>query len=249
MISSYELTLQSADGAFIPYECAYRLYSWLLSSLPEDAGDALHMQGTHPISQHLRSEREGGRAVWRVSLLNEAAHGLFSDVLECTETIGLHGGALTVTGRSHSPVIEAADLIRAGRSGDSSGAALLLHTPTAFKQAGRYTPFPQERLIVQSLVRSWSLFCPEYPLDDEDALQMLTEGLAITDYSLRSARYRLKNAAVPGFAGRLTLSPRLSAPMLELWNTLLGWAEYSGIGIKTTLGMGGVSVQRGTVRG
>ena len=32
-------------------------------------------------------------------------------------------------------------------------------------------------------------------------------------------------------------------PLLELWNALLSFAPYGGIGIKTTLGMGGVSVE------
>ena len=36
---------------------------------------------------------------------------------------------------------------------------------------------------------------------------------------------------------------RLALPLLELWNALLSFAPYGGIGIKTALGMGGVSVE------
>lgn len=248
MISGYEFIVKSADGAFIPYECAYRLYSWLLSSLPEEAGDFLHQQGEHPVSQYLCPRREGGTAVWHISLLNDTAHELFSGILESAETIELHGSTLSICERSHKQPVSPSELIRSGRSGGSSRVVLQLMTPTAFKQSGRYTIFPQEKLIVQSLVRSWSVFCPEYPLDDPDAMQMLTDGLHISDYSLHSARYRMKNAAVPGFAGRMTISPHLSVPMLELWNTLLAWSEYAGLGIKTTLGMGGVMLDRNAVR-
>ena len=69
---------------------------------------------------------------------------------------------------------------------------------------------------------------------------MLADGLRISDYALRSTGFRLKETVIPGFTGRLTIL--LSPPLAELWSTLLSWAEYSGIGIKTTLGMGGVSI-------
>ncbi len=49
-------------------------------------------------------------------------------------------------------------------------------TPTAFKQAGRYAIFPQERLLLQSLLSRWNYLCPDYPLTDEDAISALLEG-------------------------------------------------------------------------
>ena len=71
---------------------------------------------------------------------------------------------------------------------------------------------------------------------------MLADGLRISDYALRSTGFRLKETVIPGFTGRLTIRSLLSPPLAELWSTLLSWAEYSGIGIKTTLGMGGASI-------
>ena len=41
----------------------------------------------------------------------------------------------------------------------------------------------------------------------------------------------------------LTVLENVALPLLELWNALLSFAPYGGIGIKTTLGMGGVSVE------
>ena len=71
----------------------------------------------------------------------------------------------------------------------------------------------------------------------------LASGLCISDYSLHTVRYNLKNAYIPAFTGRVTVTARLPVPLLELWNALLCWAPYSGIGIKTALGMGGVDVR------
>ena len=80
-------------------------------------------------------------------------------------------------------------------------------------------------------------------MDDEDAAAALERGVRITDYQLRSGRYTLKSARIPGFSGRLTLSSALSAPMQEVWNLLLVFSTLCGIGIKTTLGMGGVTLE------
>lgn len=103
--------------------------------------------------------------------------------------------------------------------------------------------FPQERLILQSLLNRWNAFSGDYPIEDEDAIRMLERGIHFGDYALRSQRYPLKATSIPGFMGDLTMISRLPAPIQELWTTLLRFAPYSGIGIKTALGMGGIRIQ------
>jgi len=124
-----------------------------------------------------------------------------------------------------------------------SRVTIRFHTTSSFKQDGSYVIFPQERLLLRSLLAKWNAWFPEYSLDDEDAAAALERGVRITDYQLRSGRYTLKSARIPGFSGRLTLSSSLSAPMQEVWNLLLVFSTLCGIGIKTTLGMGGVTLE------
>ena len=156
--------------------------------------------------------------------------------------------------------VSAEELIRAGRSCSESRAKLIFLSPCAFKQAGRYAIFPQENLLLQSLIAHWNAAFPEYALSDPDALQALQQGLHIVDYNLHTTRYLLKETRIPAFQGNVTIEARLAraeeelrllreerearedAPLLELWNALLSFAPYGGIGIKTTLGMGGTMV-------
>lgn len=70
----------------------------------------------------------------------------------------------------------------------------------------------------------------------------MQQGLRIIDYDLRTARYPLKGAKIPRFFGKVTIDAGLSLPLLELWNALLLLAPYTGVGIITTLGMGGTIV-------
>ena len=110
-------------------------------------------------------------------------------------------------------------------------------------QAGRYAIYPQEFLLLQSLVLHWNTAFPDCQLNDPDALDAILRGLRILNYSLHTVSYPIKNTCIPGFVGSAVVEARLALPLLELWNALLSFAPYGGIGIKTTLGMGGVSVE------
>jgi len=56
-----------------------------------------------------------------------------------------------------------------------------------------------------------------------------------------TTRYLLKETRIPAFQGNVTIEARLAPPLLELWNALLSFASHGGVGIKTTLGMGGTA--------
>ena len=103
--------------------------------------------------------------------------------------------------------------------------------------------YPQEFLLLQSLVLHWNTAFPDCQLNDPDALDAILRGLHILDYNLHTVSYPIKNTRIPGFVGSAVVEARLALPLLELWNALLSFAPYGGIGIKTTLGMGGVSVE------
>lgn len=186
MISQYNFTVASTDGTPVFSSQAYRLYAWLLSSLSPSHADALHAQGEHPISQFLRYDPSAKTTVWSVSLLNEMAHDLFAPILDTAETVSLHHGTILLQTKTHSAVKDAHDLILESRRRDVSRTTILFHSPASFKQAKRYVIFPQERLIVQSLINQWNRFVPEYPLDDPDAFQMLADGCAFR--TMRFAR-------------------------------------------------------------
>lgn len=242
MIYRYRLQFKSSDEQRLRSDDAYRLYAWLLSQLPEEYGDELHIQQEHPISHYLLCEA-GKSPQWIISILSDDANQLLQPVLCSAREIALNNITLLVEQLIVEPPVSPKDLVLAARSKDSSRAALVLHAPTTFKQNGSYVMFPQELLVVRSLINRWNCFCPDFPLNDEEAFQMLLNGIRITDYNLHSKRYRLKGTLICGFCGKLTLSARLPLPLQELWSVLLLWAPYSGIGIKTALGMGGTSVQ------
>ena len=172
-----------------------------------------------------------------LSLLSKAMKLLQLDYL------GGHGASLQMEPLGSHSVENGLQLLLAAREEPASRTRLWFRTPCAFKQAGRYAIYPQEFLLLQSLVLHWNTAFPDCQLNDPDALDAILRGLHILDYNLHTVSYPIKNTRIPGFVGSAVVEARLALPLLELWNALLSFAPYGGIGIKTTLGMGGVSVE------
>lgn len=239
MITQYVITISPVSGHPLHPDAAYRLYACLLEQLPAEDALWLHDEGSRCVTQFLRCDREKDCYFWTVNLLSDPVAQVLRPVLDTAEQMYIENEAFRITAREVQEVTLESLLLH-GRAGNERRSRLHFCSPTAFRQNGRYTIFPQERLILQSLVMRWNEVFPQCPLDDEDAFNAMLAGIHIVDYQLRSTRFSLKGVRIPGFCGSCVMDARLALPLLELWNTLLAFADFAGLGIKTSLGMGGV---------
>ena len=244
MIKQYLYSLKSPAGAVSP-DSAYKAYAWLLNQIPEEYADAVHENSDSVLNHGIYLDRTQDRHIWKINLMNEDAARLFDEVL--TEKISVTLGSSEVSAEriAVKEILSAEDIILDSVKSNAERTRTVLHflTPTAFKQRGKYRILPDERLILQSLISRWNLCCPDYPLMDEDAFSFLENGLSIVNYRLSSARYSLKNARIPGFCGDIVIESHLPEAMEEIWQILVNFSSYCGIGIKTSLGMGSVSAE------
>lgn len=241
MITRHILTLEAVPEHPLYADAAYRLYAFLQEQLPAEESEWLHEEGSRMVSQFLKLSREQGTYCWTVSLLSDTVSAMLSPVLDKLQTVCIEDCSFAVQSR-FCEKIGLEELISRGRENCGRRAQILFQTVSSFKQNGRYVLFPQERLILQNLMIRWNETFPMCPLEDDDAFQAILAGIHITDYNLRTSRFTLKGVRIPGFVGSCRLDVRLALPLLELWNTLLVFADYAGIGIKTGLGMGGAKV-------
>jgi CRISPR-associated endoribonuclease Cas6 len=116
-------------------------------------------------------------------------------------------------------------------------------TPTTFHSQGRSLPLPLPRLVFGSLIDRWNAYAP---------LRIDPEVLAVVDQAAIIGRYELRTEMVPlggglqvGFVGRcgyvLTPGRGLRPADEYAWRVMhlmAAWAFFSGIGAKTTMGMG-----------
>lgn len=223
---------------------AYPLYAWLLSHVSQEAGDRYHENSLRAISHYVHLRAPAHRPEWVVNLLTQEAVSLFLPVLEEMEEAWLRHKRIscvcTMAERIDTP--QAFFDLGEARSPEAR-LPLDFLTPTSFKQQGRYVIYPQEGLMLQSLCNRWNLCFPARPMDTQVLLPALLAGVRIADYSLRSLRYPLKQASIPSFQGRVVLEAHLPRPESALFRALYCFAPYAGMGIKTALGMGGVTIQ------
>ena len=238
----YRFSVRTSDGRPVFASMSYPIYAWLLSQVPVSYGTLLHEQGQKPVSQYLYKEQKSGQFIWTVSCLDETSEEVFTPVLSNLHEIPLHSRFLKIEFLDTVSLPSLEDFMKAAKGQpETSFSRLAFRSPTAFKHDGNYVIFPEVPLIVQSLTEKWNGVFPDYPLNDPEALETFRQGLKITDYHLKSCRFPMKKTQIPSFTGEITVRVRLPLLMMELWKYLAYFSRFSGIGIKTTLGMGGVS--------
>lgn len=246
MIRRYVAALTPQDGGAQPsHSDAYAMYAALLEAIGGEAAEKLHSSAEGFISQYIVRLEKRGASLWTVNLAG-AAVGLASPVIESMKRAELRslGGVLSVEVISRQDVADAAAMLKTpGENMDCGRFMLRFASPCGFKSDGNYALFPSVQLILGNLRHRWNAAFPLTPADDDDALAMLAANVRITGYNLRGASFKMKGVSIPAFSGTLTLSARLSPPMLRLLRALLSFGTYSGVGIKTALGMGGLVVR------
>ena len=237
MLGKLELKLKSKDK--LEYQMSSLFHGALMEVLPEKYADYLHTSQLHPYTQHL--EFREGEWYWIICCLNkEAIKIIIQDTLWNIENIEIKNRNLTVliTRRSYSEITYQELMNRFYENDYSPYIQIHFLTPTAFKHKGRYLFYTDIRCILQSLMNKYdSAICDESMMD-MDTLEQLTENAHIIRYDLKSVGFCLEGVKIPAFIGKLTIKMNGTRTMSNFANMLFEFGEYSGVGIKTALGMG-----------
>lgn len=206
----------------------------------------LHQQVLHPYSQYLICREN--QITWYVNALNDEAYEKIILPLlspDFTSFTFSNGVSVTITEKKQKTQTdqERMDLF----TGTETTGRFEIHflSPTAFKQNGRYFLLPEPRLIFQSLMNRYSAVDELSSMTDEDTLEQLTMSSVIRRYQLRTVSFPLEGTAVPGFIGSISLQIKGNQTMARYVRLLLQFGEFSGIGIKTGMGMGGIQFREG----
>jgi CRISPR-associated endoribonuclease Cas6 len=102
-------------------------------------------------------------------------------------------------------------------------------------------PFPTPALLFGSLAAAWNRISPQ-PLDKAALRAYAEETVVVGLYRMASRMVRYWGQPQIGAAGTVTylLKDRRHHDMIRALNTLADFAFYSGVGYKTTMGMGQV---------
>lgn len=216
---------------------AYGLYSALLRRVSPDIAERLHHGGPCLLTQHLRAvPHTPGAAEWVVNVISEVLSRPVFDALAGTQVYELPRFGCVL--RAGIPQVERVSL---KPQKPAWGMTLLLCSPATFRTGGRYALFPSVQLILHSAAKR-AAETGLAALPSQLEMESLAVRVALTDYDLRTFRYRMKEVRVPAFWGRVRLAVRGTEDDARLFTRLLCTLPLTGLGIKTALGMGGVTV-------
>lgn len=243
MLRLFEIPLFLPKGKRIHPSMGSVFHGALMEHLPSELAGALHRESLRPYSQCVFFDRETG-PVWRL--------GTMSDRIAQALLFGLEeGGSIFLRQKGYEVHLGEIRFVQECSFEDLADMAFGAETvpceamvsflaPTSFKREGRYLLFPEVRLILQSLLMRWNAFCPDIRIEDEGLLETLTSHTAMTRYQLQSSVFALERQRITGFQGHVSLRFGGTDAMRRILVLLTMFAPFSGIGIKTALGMGAV---------
>lgn len=245
MLAELRMNLD-ADSTEFGYYQSSNMQGVLMERLDNNYAEQLHISGLKPYSQYIEG---GSQKEWVVNTLtSEAYQNIIQPLLEEDFTdffiekknirIKIHSKKLKT--------IEKKELLNEFYS-DTYDRYLNLKflTPTSFKSGGVYVNMPDMRYIYQSLMNKYSAASEDLDMYDEETLEQLVNKSRIVRYRLRSTAFPLEGVKIPSFMGEMCIEITGASTMAKYARLLARFGEYSGLGIKTAIGMGGLRISGG----
>lgn len=241
MLAKIELKLSCSEK--IVYQMSSLFHGALMELLPEDYADYLHISQLHPYTQHLEFRDEAW--FWVVCCIDKkAVDTIIHDTLMKLDNIFIKNRDMEVqiVEKNYYEATYKALMDSFYEGEYSRYIHIQFISPTAFKRDGRYVFYPDIRCIFQSLMNKYDAAVRDEGMTDEDTLEQLCENAQIIGYDLKSVNFSLEGVKIPSFIGRLTIKMYGTSTMSNFANMLFRFGTYSGVGIKTALGMGSFKI-------
>jgi CRISPR-associated endoribonuclease Cas6 len=226
----------------INYNMSSLFHGALMEKIETAYVEKLHNNGLKPYSQSIRLTKEN--TIWSVcTLTKEAKDNIILPLLDKDFTqieikhknICMPVAEKTVTEISYEQLLKETYFYECQKTIN-----MAFTSPTAFKSQDKYIFYPTVRHVFQSLINKFDASSMGSEIGTEEILEQIEDHVVITGYNLRSMRFHLEGTSIPSFMGSIRLKINSTQQMANLIWLLGSYGEYSGTGIKTSLGMGGI---------
>ena len=241
MLTQITIPFQSKENIRYTSNTASVFHGLLMEQLTEAYAERMHENGLRPFSQNVLPLESGG--IWTVSSLTaEDSEKIIPSVLKLeTAEIIQKNDTLTFL-EPQKKSISYPDLFRKHYiSGDPTRLIRLrFETATAFKSNGQYLNMPSSKLLLTGLVKRYDLTCDIHDTVYDTLFEEIEQRVSISGFRIHSTTFSLEGVRIPAYIGEITLRISGNQTFRSYINMLCDYAQYSGIGIKTALGMGRV---------
>jgi len=244
LLTRAEFLLEATKGETINYNMGSLLQGALMERLTPDYAELLHHLELNPYSQYLSCR--ASEIKWVVSTLTETAEQAiiaklldtnWKEIVLTRKNIKLCIKERTTGKMTSEALLEKTFFAQCPRC-----AVIYFLTPAAFKTGGKYQNYPTVPHIFQSLINRYNAVNGDSELPVESTLELVRENVLAVGYNLRSTTFGVEGIRIPSFLGSLTLKFNGPQQLVNLLHMLLRFGTYSGVGIKTAMGMGAIQV-------
>lgn len=243
MLVSYELKLDITD------EKKYSIYNWgsimqgvLLEKIDREYVEKLHNMKYNPYSQYIYLNKEN-EYIWKINTIGEEAYKkiLEENILKRDE-IFLESKNLNVKILEKRLISKTTlnDLFKKWFISDNlvNKVKYKIITPVSYKQDNKYLIIPDTGLILSNIINKWNAFSTNNI--EKSIFEEYLRKTFISNYNIRTATFSLEKVRIKGYIGEIEITIKANQMMTNILNLLFEFAEYSGLGIKTSIGMGAI---------
>ncbi len=240
MLTQAEIELTLPAGQILNQSMGSILQGALMEIVSPTWAEAMHAQKVRPYSQYAAMVE--GKPCWRIqTLTDEALEEILVPLMKQPSlTLKQRGSEV---GLSHFRIVkqETFEAIeeKYWTGGRIHHIDLNFLTSTSIKSQGQYAIFPDPRLVFVSLVNKWNLFSQGSTIEEENLFDHLASQMDISGYKLHMHPFSLEGRRIRAFRGSVQYGFFKNPAAASLAATLVSFADYAGVGIKTALGMGG----------
>lgn len=244
MLAQLKMFLKTDSDSGLHSNKSSLLHGVIMENIDSEYAKVLHTTGLNPFTSNL--VKEESQYIWTVTTLNKEAYEKIIQVLlssDFNEFVIKHNNLKVqitdkrLTTKRKSELIE-----RFYHSEVGNQFQIRFITPTSFKSNGQYVIYPDIPFIFKNLMNKYNASSDEEMFDDEDTFKQIVNNTKIIRYNLRTTAYNLEGVKIPSFVGNITIKVSGTDTIRRFIRLLLEFGEYSGIGIKCSLGMGGVEL-------
>lgn len=250
MLTSMDIVFEKNDAVSFSPHLGSLLHGIIVQQLNPAYAELMHANTSKPFSQFLYFNPEKKAYCWKINTITPEAKTQLLDVIHNNLNSKLfvdHKSVelsikekLTTTPVSYKQLADRYYI----EQPSCKKIVVKFLTPTTIKAGKDHLIFPDIRLIYNSLLKRWNSFASDISLEDPDILDHLTKYTQLIGYDLKSTKFSLESAKIKSFRGEICLIVNGPESLVRIANLLFAFGEYSGVGSKNALGMGGIKVEQ-----
>ena len=220
------------------------MHGIIMDLLPEPWPDKLHQDGRQPFSQWLETD-DRHEPVWHINILDDELAELMTGLIRDRDKLyckHFHTDIIIKELEIKEQSLHEYLTSFIMKENVPERYRIFFRTPTAHKSQGEYTILPTINMIAGNLQKRFEQMDPECLIADPEIGQQITDNNKLIRYKLESRPFNLEGTKVFGYTGFMDIRFQGEDMLRKLSAALFSIAEWTGIGIKTALGMGGCRI-------